>query len=87
MVTVALAASFSCGGSGSQTFLAEFVDVGDLVGRANVQQSDAVIGTVKAIDLVQRGNRDIARVTLRVNPETKVDAGHDGDRPVDVAPR
>jgi phospholipid/cholesterol/gamma-HCH transport system substrate-binding protein len=74
-VTIVLAASFACGSGDAQTVIAEFADVGDLVGRANVQQSDAVIGTVRAIDLVQHGGRDIARVTLRVGPEAKVTEG------------
>ncbi len=73
-VLVAVAAS-SCASSESRTIFAEFADVGDLVGRANVQQSDAVIGTVRSIDLVQRGGRDVAKVTLQVDPDTKVTEG------------
>jgi phospholipid/cholesterol/gamma-HCH transport system substrate-binding protein len=68
----ALAASSACGSAGNKTVVAEFADVGDLVGRANVQQSDAVIGTVRAIDLVDRDGMWIAKVTLRVDPETRV---------------
>jgi phospholipid/cholesterol/gamma-HCH transport system substrate-binding protein len=75
LAAVLLAASFACASGDSRTVIAEFVDVGDLVGRANVQQSDAVIGTVKAIDLVQRGGLDVAKVTLRVDPETKLTQG------------
>ena len=74
-VCLLCAASFACGSGGSRTVVAEFLDVGDLVGRANVQQSDAVVGTIASIELVQRGGRDIAKVTLRVEPETKVTEG------------
>ena len=72
LATFALAASFACGSNDSREYVAEFIDVGDLVGRANVQQSDAVVGTVRSIDLAQRGGRDVAKVTLRVGPETRV---------------
>jgi phospholipid/cholesterol/gamma-HCH transport system substrate-binding protein len=72
---VALAASVACGSNGGHTYVVEFIDVGDLVGRANVQQSDAVVGTVRAIDLAQRGDRDIARVTIAVEQDTKVTRG------------
>jgi phospholipid/cholesterol/gamma-HCH transport system substrate-binding protein len=74
VVLVGLTAS-SCASNNSRTVIAEFADVGDLVGRANVQQSDAVVGTVRAIDLVQRGGKDIAKVTLRVDPDAKVTQG------------
>jgi phospholipid/cholesterol/gamma-HCH transport system substrate-binding protein len=69
---ILLVASFACGSAGRKTVVAEFLDVGDLVGRANVQQSDAVVGTVRSIDLVERNDTWIAKVTLRVDPETKV---------------
>lgn len=68
-------ASLACGATDTRTVVAEFFDVGDLVGRANVQQSDAVVGTVRAIELVQRDGIDIAKVTLRVDQETKVTQG------------
>lgn len=66
-----LATASSCAGGG-RTVVAEFADVGDLVTRANVQQSDAVVGTVASIDLVQRGGRDIAQVTMQVQERTRV---------------
>jgi phospholipid/cholesterol/gamma-HCH transport system substrate-binding protein len=75
VVVLALVAASACGSSSSRTVVAEFADVGDLVGRANVQQSDAVIGTVKSIDLVDRHGTWIARVVMRVDAETKVTEG------------
>lgn len=63
--------SFACAG-GDHTVVAEFVDVGDLVTRANVQQSDAVVGSVRAIDLVERGERWIARVTLSLQDQARI---------------
>lgn len=66
--------SCSFGGSG-RTLVAEFADVGDLVGRANVQQSDAVVGTIASINLVQRKDRWLARVTMRLKPEAHVPSG------------
>lgn len=71
VVAVVVAAS-ACANADRITVVAEFADVGDLVGRANVQQSDAVIGTVRSIDLVQRGGTWLARVEMRVDPETSL---------------
>jgi phospholipid/cholesterol/gamma-HCH transport system substrate-binding protein len=77
-VALALAGAIlapACGSSGSRTIVAEFADVGDLVPRANVQQSDSVIGTIRSIDLVQRNDEWLARVTLRVEPDAMVREG------------
>lgn len=74
MITLT-ALSVACGNVDRTTIIAEFADVGDLVGRANVQQSDAVIGTVRSIDLVQRGGSWLARVEMRVDPETSLTSG------------
>ncbi len=65
----------ACGDNGSRTVIAEFADVGDLVTRSNVQQTDAVVGTVKQIELVERGERWIAQVTLEVQEETRLVTG------------
>jgi len=67
-VAVALAAS-SCSSGSSRTLVAEFANVGDLVSRANVQQSDAVVGTVSKIELVQDKSDWLARVTMTLKPE------------------
>jgi phospholipid/cholesterol/gamma-HCH transport system substrate-binding protein len=68
-------ASVACGGSDRRTVVAEFADIGDLVTRANVQQSDAVVGTVQGIELLERQGSWVAEVTLRVDPETRVPQG------------
>jgi phospholipid/cholesterol/gamma-HCH transport system substrate-binding protein len=70
-LTVAIFGS-ACAGSGDREILAEFANVGDLVGRANVQQADAVIGTVRSIDLVQREDEWVARVTMSVNEDAQI---------------
>ena len=58
--SLALGASFACGRATGRTVVAEFADVGDLVGRANVQQSDAVVGTGQ-VDRTRRACRPVAR--------------------------
>jgi phospholipid/cholesterol/gamma-HCH transport system substrate-binding protein len=65
----------ACTGGGNRELVAEFLNVGDLVGRASVQQSDAVIGSVRSIDLVQRGEEWVARVRMRIDPDTRVSEG------------
>lgn len=63
-----LLAVAACAPRGGLTIQADFADVGDLVNRANVQQSDTVVGRVTRIELV--GWR--ARVTMVIRPDTKV---------------
>jgi phospholipid/cholesterol/gamma-HCH transport system substrate-binding protein len=75
LVAIALPLAGACSGPGGRTIVAEFADVGDLVGRANVQQSDAVIGSVTGIELVERGDRWIARVEMRLKDEASVRTG------------
>jgi phospholipid/cholesterol/gamma-HCH transport system substrate-binding protein len=65
----------ACGDNGTRTVVAEFADTGDLVTRANVQQSDAVIGSVKSIELVERADQWIAKVTLEVDQGTRLGVG------------
>jgi phospholipid/cholesterol/gamma-HCH transport system substrate-binding protein len=65
----------ACGSSDGRTVIAEFADVGDLVTRANVQQSDAVVGRIGDIELVDRNGQWIARVELQVDEETIVTEG------------
>jgi phospholipid/cholesterol/gamma-HCH transport system substrate-binding protein len=72
-VTSILAAG--CGGSGAKTLVAEFTDVGDLVSRASVQQSDAKVGSVESIKLVTRNGQWLARVTMRLRPDTQTPQG------------
>lgn len=67
-------ATMSCSSSGGKTVAAEFANVGDLVTRANVQQSDAVVGSVQAIKLVDRGGQWIARVEMTLDDDTQVNA-------------
>ncbi len=79
-LTVLLAAalafgSVACGSSGGRTVVAEFADVGDLVTRSNVQQSDAVVGTVRSIELFERNDQWIAQVTLVVDEQTRLIEG------------
>ena len=70
---VALTLGFTaCGTAEEQTVVAEFADVGDLVVRANVQQSDAVVGTIRSIDLVERSGQWLASVEMRIDPETEI---------------
>ena len=64
----------SCSSSTESTIVAEFADVGDLVGRANVQQSDAVVGTVRSIDLVDRDGKWIAAVEMQLDPDAQVNS-------------
>ena len=73
LVTAILAAG--CGGPGAKTLVAEFTDVGDLVGRASVQQSDAKVGSVESIKLVTRDGQWLARVTMRLAPDTQTPQG------------
>ena len=75
IVAVFVVAASACGNADRITVVAEFADVGDLVGRANVQQSDSVLGTVRSSDLVQRGDTWLARVEMRVDPETVLTSG------------
>lgn len=71
LTVVVVAGSSACAG-GDRALIAEFANVGDLVGRANVQQADAVVGTVRAIDLVQRDDEWVARVTMAVNEDARI---------------
>ena len=71
----ALVLAFSSCSSGGRTLVAEFADVGDLVGRANVQQSDAVVGTIASIQLVQTKDSWLAKVTMHLKPEAHVPQG------------
>ena len=64
-----------CGQSGSKTLVAEFTDVGDLVTRASVQQSDANVGSVRSIKLVTRDGRWLALVTMRLKEDTATPRG------------
>jgi phospholipid/cholesterol/gamma-HCH transport system substrate-binding protein len=78
LAVVALAlgsCSFGFGNGGARTLVAEFTDIGDLVGRANVQQSDAVVGTIASIQLVQNKDQWLAKVTMRLKPEAHVPEG------------
>jgi len=68
----ALVLAFSSCSSGGRTLVAEFTDVGDLVGRANVQQSDAVVGTIASIQLVQTKDSWLAKVTMRLKSDAHV---------------
>ncbi len=74
LVLVLLTSGCSFGGGG-RTLVAEFAEVGDLVGRANVQQADAVVGTVASIDLVERPGEWVARVTMRLSEDAQVREG------------
>lgn len=71
----ALAAAAACAPTGGRTLVAEFADVGDLVTRADVQQSDADVGTVTSISLVERDDRWIARVEMALEEGTPVPVG------------
>lgn len=64
-----------CGGPGPKTLIAEFTDVGDLVARANVQQADAKVGSIQSIKLVTRNGQWLARVTMRLRPDTQIPEG------------
>jgi phospholipid/cholesterol/gamma-HCH transport system substrate-binding protein len=72
VLSLAVAALTSACAGGSRELVAEFANVGDLVGRANVQQADAVIGTVRSIDLVQRDDEWVARVTMALEEDARV---------------
>src|SRR5689334_10256369 len=72
---LAMALSMSCSIGGGRTLVAEFADIGDLVGRANVQQSDAVVGSVASIQLVQTKDTWLAKVTMHLKPEAHVPQG------------
>jgi len=73
-VLVAIVAT-ACGPAGGKTVVAEFTDVGDLVRFASVQQSDANVGSVENIKLVTRDGQWLARVTMRVKPDTATPDG------------
>lgn len=75
LIAALAAGALSCAPSGARSIAAEFADVGDLVGRANVQQSDAVVGTVSSIELVDRGGRWLALVKMRLKDDTRVPRG------------
>jgi len=75
LATLAVAVLAGACGGGSRELVAEFANVGDLVGRSNVQQSDGVVGTVRRIELVQREAEWVARVTMRIDPDTRVTTG------------
>jgi phospholipid/cholesterol/gamma-HCH transport system substrate-binding protein len=64
-----------CAPAGGRTVVAEFAEVGDLVSRANVQQSDAVVGSVRRIELVERGDRWLAQVEMRLQDDVSVPEG------------
>ncbi|MEX0873697.1 MAG: MlaD family protein [Actinomycetota bacterium] len=64
-----------CASDGGRGIVAEFADVGDLVQRASIQQSDAVVGSVGSIDLVQRGSEWVAQVKLRLSDQAQVQEG------------
>lgn len=66
LMSVILAATGVACSGGPRTVVAEFEDVGDLVVRANVQQSDAVVGSVDSIDLIERDDVWLAQVTMSV---------------------
>jgi phospholipid/cholesterol/gamma-HCH transport system substrate-binding protein len=74
-VSIVTALGGSCAPAGARNIAAEFVDVGDLVDRANVQQSDAVVGSVTGINLVERGGRWLARVDMRLQEDVSVPEG------------
>jgi phospholipid/cholesterol/gamma-HCH transport system substrate-binding protein len=65
----------ACTGGGNRELVAEFLNVGDLVGRASVQQSDSIVGSVRSIDLVQRDDEWVARVVMRIDPDTRISEG------------
>ncbi len=71
----ALVLTFSSCAGGGRTLVAQFADVGDLVGRSNVQQSDAVVGTVSSIQLIQRKKIWLAKVTMSLRREAHVPQG------------
>ena len=75
VATIVAAFGTNCAPAGGRTLVAEFAEVGDLVGRANVQQSDAVVGSVTGIDLVERGDAWIARVEMRLKDDVSVMEG------------
>ncbi|MGH2760318.1 MAG: MCE family protein [Actinomycetota bacterium] len=64
-----------CAPAGGRTVVAEFAEVGDLVSRANVQQSDAVVGSVRSIKLVDRGDAWVASVEMRLKDDVSVKEG------------
>lgn len=76
-ILLALAAAIAPIGcaSGPRMVVAEFADVGDLVTRANVQQSDSVVGSVSSIELVDRDGKWIARVEMNVKEDTIAQEG------------
>lgn len=75
VIPALLALGAACAPSGGPRIAAEFADIGDLVPRANVQQSDAVVGTVTGIKLEDRGDRWLARVEMRLDDGTPVPEG------------
>src|SRR5439155_23219011 len=74
-VTTVIGLSSSCSSGSGRTLVAEFTNVGDLVGRANVQQSDAVVGSIQKIELVQHQDDWLAKVTMSLRPEARVTQG------------
>jgi phospholipid/cholesterol/gamma-HCH transport system substrate-binding protein len=74
-VAIVAASVGACAPAGGNSAVAEFAEVGDLVSRANVQQSDAVIGSVTGIQLVDRGDQWVARVEMRLKEDTTLRAG------------
>ncbi len=75
LVASLLGLGASCAEVQGRRLVAEFQDVGDLVRRANVQSSDAVIGTISDIDLVRRNGAWLARVTMQLDEGVRVAAG------------
>ena len=76
LVAVALGlAGMSCAGAGGRVITAEFADVGDLVPRANVQQADAVVGSIRSIDLLDRDGVWLAQVKMQVGDDATLNKG------------
>lgn len=77
VVGILAALTVSCSQPGGRSIYAEFLDVGDLVTRANVQSSDAVVGYVASIELVKAadGSTFLARVEMQVDPTTSIPEG------------
>ncbi len=75
IATLLTVVTAGCASSGGHRIVGEFADIGDLVIRANVQQSDAVVGTVTKIALVDRAGSWIARVEMRLEKDTAIPDG------------
>jgi phospholipid/cholesterol/gamma-HCH transport system substrate-binding protein len=74
-LVAALSASCSWASSKDDTALvADFHDVGDLVDGATVQVADVEIGSVTDIELASVDGEMVARVTMKVEPNTRIPA-------------